>query len=184
MHAKEYVVSGFALIILLFFCSPIFALAIGMWSGVSPSEFWLKMFVGLTHGDVVNSLHSLLLPLVGAVIIFRSDYFVGLFGTLVLIVLCASIILGFFVFLATNPAIFGTEPRFEPYIVEYEGVHDSIFGMIGMLILLFLAKLGLAQQDAANALTEDKTSRTAEADKQIADASANTSQPAGTGVLP
>ena len=158
MHAKEYVVSGFALIILLFFCSPIFALAIGMWSGVSPSALGLKMFVGLTNADVVNSLHSLLLPLVGAVIIFRSDYFVGIFGTLVLAVLCASIIVGFFVFLATNPAIFGTEPRFEPYISEYQGVHNAIFNMIGMLILLFLAKLGLAQQDAA-ATSADETER-------------------------
>jgi hypothetical protein len=146
MHAKEYVVSSFALVILLFFCSPIFALALGIWYSVAPSAFALKMFVGLTNGDVVNSLHSLLLPLVGAVIIFRSDYFVGLFGTLVLLVLCTSIILGFFVFLATNPAIFGTEPRFEPYISEYKNVHNSIFSMIGMLILLFLAKLGLTEQ--------------------------------------
>ena len=155
MHAKEYVVSGFALIILLFFCSPIFALAIGMWSGVSPSALGLKMFVGLTNADVVNSFHSLLLPLVGAVIIFRSDYFVGIFGTLVLVVLCASIILGFFVFLATNPAIFGTEPRFAPYISEYKDVHNSIFSMIGMLILLFLAKLGLTEQSVVAKPADD-----------------------------
>jgi hypothetical protein len=184
MHAKEYIVSGFALIILLFFCAPIFALAIGMWSGVSPSAFWLKMFVGLTHAEVVNSLHSLLLPLVGAVIIFRSDYFVGLFGTLVLVVLCTSIILGFFVFLATNPAIFGSEPRFEPYITEFQGVHDSIFNMIGMLILLFLAKLGLAQQDAAAASTDVTEREAAEAAKQGMDADAGNTQPAITGVVP
>lgn len=149
MLAREYVVSGFALIILLFFCSPILALAVGMWASVDPGAFALKMFVGLTNADVVHSLHSLLLPLVGAVIIFRSDYFAGLFGTLVLVVLCASIILGFFVFLATNPAIFGTEPRFAPYIAEFRDVHNSIFSMISMLILLFLAKLGLTEQEAA-----------------------------------
>lgn len=168
MHAKEYVVASFALVILLFFCSPIFALAIGMWRTVAPSAFWLKMFVGLTNADVVNSLHSLLLPLVGAVIIFRADYFVGLFGTLVLLVLCAGIIVGFFVFLATNPAIFGKEPRFTPYIAEFKDVHNSIFNMIGMLILLFLAKLGLAEPEKPS----ETISEPAPADEAIGDCKA------------
>jgi len=36
MQNKEFVVSIFALVILMFFCSPIFGLAIGMWNSVPP----------------------------------------------------------------------------------------------------------------------------------------------------
>ena len=143
MHANEYVVSGFALIILVIFCSPIFALAYCIAEGLSPNTLALQVLTGMTNATVVNSLHSLLLPLVGAVIIFRSDYFVGLFGALVLLVLCLGIFAGFFVFLTTNPAILGSLPRFEPYALDFKGANQSIFQMISMLILLFLAKLGV-----------------------------------------
>lgn len=145
MQPKEYVASAFAVVILLLFCSPIFALAAGLSTGVSPADLRLKMFVGITNSDVIASLHSLLLPLVGAVVVFRSDYFLGWFGTLILCISCLAIVLGFFVFIATNPDIFGQDPRFSPYIEEYQDVHKSIFQMIGMLTLLFLAKLGLSK---------------------------------------
>lgn len=155
MQPREYVVSIFALIILLFFCAPIFALAIGMWRGFEPDTLTLRMLVGLTNADVVNAVHSLLLPLVGAVIIFRSDYFSGLVGTLVLVTLCAAILIGFFVFMATSPTIFGRDARFSPYINEYPNVHNAVFDMISMLILLFLAKLGLSNQESSGTRKAD-----------------------------
>jgi hypothetical protein len=151
MHAKEYVVSGFALFILIFFCLPIFALAFGIGLGLSPNTFWLQVSVGLTDADVVNSLHSLLLPLTGAVIIFRSDYFIGIFGVLVLLVLCLGIVAGFFVFVAVDPTILGSLPRFEPYASDFKGIDKSVFSMISMLILLFLAKLGVDAPPPAGA---------------------------------
>jgi hypothetical protein len=156
MRTNEYIVSIFALLILLFFCSPIFALAIGIWSGVAPSSLGLKLFVGLTNTQVVNSVHSLMLPLVGAVVIFRSDYFSGIVGTILLLVMCTSIILGFLVYVLLNPLIFGEDQLLRFYMDEYKDVHNSIFDMISMIIILFLAKLGVNGAAAETGEPADK----------------------------
>jgi len=63
--------------------------------------------------------------------------------------------------MATNPAIFGQHDRFEPYINEYRDVHKSVFDMIGMLILLFLAKLGINDQEAASNHSNSETNTAA-----------------------
>ncbi|MDQ2633629.1 MAG: hypothetical protein M3Y78_07800 [Pseudomonadota bacterium] len=151
MHAKEYIVSSFALFILIFFCLPIFALSLGIALGLSPNTLWLKISVGLTDAKVVNSLHSLLLPLTGAVIVFRADYFAGIFGVLILLVLCLGIVCGFFVVVAITPTILGSLPRFDPYASDFKGVGEAVSNMISMMILLFLAKLGVDAPPPADA---------------------------------
>lgn len=159
MKSKEYIVSAFATILLLLFCAPIFAIAFAIYDGISPSANGLKIMVGLTNNTVANSLHSLILPLLASVVIFKSEQITGITSIFILFVMCLAIIVGFFAFIATSPEIFGNTQEFKPYIDEYEGIHTQIFNMIGMLIILFMSKLGVSQAN-----TEKKTEDGAAAD--------------------
>jgi len=143
MHAREYVVSGFALIILIFFCWPLFALAGGISLGAAPDAAWMRLAVGMTNNEIANTVHSLLLPLLGAVIVFRGNEIASLPGVIMLAIMGVGIIAGFFTFAFMNPAIMGNSAGFKPYLEEYGEMHTSILSMTSMLILLFLAKLGL-----------------------------------------
>ena len=169
MRAQSQIVSAFALVVLLLFCSPIFALAIGILSSASPSTLSLRFFVGVTNNEVLNSVHSLLLPLIGAIVVFRPGELVGWAGWLVLLILCSAIVVGFFVFMATNPAVLGTDLRFAPYANEYKDVHKAIFAMIGMLTLLFLTKLGVKAEPAMqDTKSENLDKRPTSVEPQIA----------------
>lgn len=148
MLGREYLVSGFALIFLIFFCWPIFSLGFAFATGAAPSSQWMKIAVAMTNNEIANSVHSLLLPLVGAVIVFRSGDIVSLAGSVMLVVMGAGILTGFVVFAMTNPTILGNAPGFKPYLTEYGEVHRSILSMTSMLILLFLTQLGLSPQSA------------------------------------
>lgn len=143
MHAREYVVSGFALIILVFFCWPLFALAGGISAGVAPDAPWMKLAVGMTNNEISNTVHSLLLPLLAAVIVFRANDIASLIGVILLTIMGFGILAGFLTVAFINPAIMGNSQGFQPYLDEYGAVHTSILSMTSMLILLFLAKLGL-----------------------------------------
>jgi hypothetical protein len=143
MLGREYVVSGFTLIFLVFFCWPIFALGYGLVSGAAANLPWMKIAAAMTDSEIANLLHSLILPLLGAVIVFRSDDILSFAGSMLLLVMGAAIIIGFVVFAMTNPAILGNAPSFKLYVTEYGEVHRSILSMTSMLILLFLTQLGL-----------------------------------------
>ena len=143
MHAREYVVSGFALIILIFFSWPLFALAGGISAGIAPDTAWMKLAVGMTNNEISNTVHSLLLPLLGAVIVFRANDIASYAGISLLAIMGFGILAGFFAFAFTNPEIMGNSAGFKPYLDEYGEVHTPILSMTSMLILLFLTKLGL-----------------------------------------
>lgn len=148
MFGREYVVSGFALIFLVFFCWPIFALGFGLATGTAAGLPWMKIAAAMTNSEIANLLHSLILPLLGAVIVFRSDDILSLAGSMLLVVMGAAIIVGFVVFAMTNPTILGDSPTFKLYVTEYGEVHRSILSMTSMLILLFLTQLGLKPDPA------------------------------------
>ncbi|MBU0585514.1 MAG: hypothetical protein KKB66_00050 [Alphaproteobacteria bacterium] len=148
MLRRDYLVSAFALVFLLFFCWPIFAITLGILFGAAPGAGWMKIAVGMTDTDVANSVHTLLLPIVGAVIVFRSDDLVSLGGYLILAVMGCGIICGFLAFAAIDPGILGGLAAYKPYVTEYGDISKSILSMTSMLSLLFLAKLGLDTQAA------------------------------------
>ena len=157
MHAREYVVSGFALVILIFFCWPLFALVVGISAGVAPDAAWMKLAVGMTNNEISNTVHSLLLPLLAAVIVFRANDIASLIGIVLLAIMGLGILAGFLTVAFTNPAIMGSSQGFQPYLDEYGTVHTSILSMTSMLILLFLAKLGLDGTSAAPPALEGGT---------------------------
>ena len=150
MLGREYLVSAFALIFLIFFCWPILALGYGLTTGAAPSSQWMRIAVGMTNTEIANSVHSLLLPLIGAVIVFRAGDIVSIAGSLLLLVMGVGIVTGFVVFALTNPKILGSAAELKPYVTEYGDVHRSILSMTSMLILLFLTKLGLDPKSEAS----------------------------------
>jgi hypothetical protein len=140
---RNALVSAFSIFVLLLFCAPVFALFIAVTAGIAPDNPALRTAVQLIRADSATTLQSLLVPLLGAIVVFRNEMITGTTGLVILVIMGLGIFVGILDYVIFNPSFSGGGTFATPYSAEYKDVHTPILAFVNLLVVLFLAKLGI-----------------------------------------
>lgn len=132
-----------AIVFILIFSMPAISIMSGLLFRIDPNAWYIILPASMINVDISKIFHSLLLPLIGALLIFRKGKLETVSGVFLIATVMVSIIITMASSLLISNEISLDMPMISVYRGTFSNLSSSFSDLVGMLILLLLTIVGI-----------------------------------------